>query len=159
MNSWLLDVYVLVRSQTNRLLFQNEIQSQKQLYYRYARSYGRYALSTSSKVLLRRDCALSLRRWRFALCMLCVLELLWERRRRWVRRVLEAVENCALYAEGTAGDALCAALYTGGCGRWILFAGGVGGGGGDALCASMYSGGCGGWDLFAGGVARCWMCR
>lgn len=25
-----------------------------------------------------------------------------------MRRILEAVENCALYAVGTAGDALCA---------------------------------------------------
>ena len=56
--------YVFVRSQViNRLLFENEIQSHKQLHYRcakYARGYGGYALSTCTKLLLlRRDCTLS----------------------------------------------------------------------------------------------------
>ena len=85
-----------VRSHINKLLFKNEIESHNQLYYgyaKYARSYGGYALSTSTKVLLRRDCALSTKGPE-------VLE--------GVRRMLEAVENCALYAVGTAGDALCA---------------------------------------------------
>ncbi len=33
-----------------------------------------------------------------------------------VRRILEAVENCALHAVGTAGDALCATLHAEGAG-------------------------------------------
>ncbi len=35
--------------------------------------------------------------------VLCVLELLES-----VRRILEALQNCALHATGAAGDALCA---------------------------------------------------
>jgi len=38
---------------------------------------GTYALSTSTKVLLRRDCALSAKVLEVVLYMLCVLELLW----------------------------------------------------------------------------------
>ena len=98
----------------------------KKLYFgcaKYARGYGGYVLSTSSKVLFRRDCALSAKALEVVLYMLevlegvfCVLELLWGG----LRRVLEAVENCALYAVSTAGDALCAALYAGGYGGWAL---------------------------------------
>jgi len=61
--------------------------------------------------------------------------------------VLEAVEGrlCLLEvvggAGGTAGDALCATLYTRGCGGWTLFTGGAGG---DAPCAALYARGRGG---------------
>ena len=54
----------------------------------------------STKVLLCRDCALSTKVLEVVFCMLEVLE--------GVRRILEAVENCVVYAVGTAGDALCA---------------------------------------------------
>ncbi len=40
-----------------------------------------------------------------------------------------------------------------------LFAGGVGCAGGDALCAAMHTGGCRGWALFAGDIWRCRRCR
>src|SRR6266480_2387227 len=52
------------------------------------------------------------------------------------------------------GDMMCAALYTGGCGAWALFAGGIGGvgdAGGDALYATLYAGGAGVDALDAGG--------
>ena len=49
-------------------------------------------------MLLRRDCAVSVLEG-----VLCVLELLES-----MGRILEALENCALHAIGTAGDALCA---------------------------------------------------
>ena len=66
-------------------------------------------------------------------------------------KVLEVVLK-AMCATGVGGHALhavlCAALYTGGCGRLALFAGGVGGGGGDAPFVTMYVGGCGGCALF-----------
>ena len=63
-------------------------------------------------MLFRSDCApLSSKVLEVVLYMLCVLELV-----EGVRRILEAVENCALYAVGTAGDALCATLYAGGYG-------------------------------------------
>ena len=71
----------------------------KQLYYdcaKYAGGVGGYALSTSTKPVLRRDCALSRKVLEGVIRML-----------EGVRRVLEGVENCAVYAVNTAGDALC----------------------------------------------------
>ena len=54
-------------------------------------------------------------------------------------------ESCAMCAMGAGSHAplavLCAALYTGGCRRLALSAGGVRGAGGDALCASLCAGG------------------
>jgi len=91
--------YVLIRSQINRFFFSNN-------YNCYAGGYGECALSTSNKVLLRRDRAL-LEIVLYMLEMLegvfCVLESLES-----VRHTLDAVENCTLYAIGTVGDALCA---------------------------------------------------
>jgi len=77
---------------------------------KYAGDYGEYALSTIPKVLLRRDCALSTKVLEGVLCVLELLEA--------VRRVLEAVQNCALCAVGMADDAAV-----------------CGGGGGCAECA------------------------
>ena len=75
---------------------------------------------------------------------------------RVMRRVLlcmmEAAEGelCVLEVPEVPDVVRCATLSTGGCGRWDLFVGGVGGAGDDALCTALYAGGSGGRGLFAG---------
>ena len=59
----------------------------------YAGDYGEYAHSSSTKMLLCRYCSPPSTK---------VLELL-----EGMRRILEAVANCALYAVSTADDARC----------------------------------------------------
>ena len=81
--------------------------------------------------------------------MCCVLLYLLE-----VPEVMRSVLLCML--EDVGGDALCAALYTGGCRGWLrLLAGGVGGAGGDALCATLCAGGL---RRVSSVCRRCWKC-
>jgi len=88
------------------------------------------------------------------LCLLGALEVVEVPKvmRGVLRWMLEAVEGRALFA-GDAGDMPCATLYAGGCGLWVLFAGGVGGDGGDAPCAALVC-----WRLWTVGSVR-WKCR
>jgi len=78
--------------------------------------------------------------------LLCIREVLG-RMRSVLLCILEVVEGelCLLEVldvleamKVLGGNALCAVLYTGGCGGCVLFAGGVGG---NAQCATLYAGG------------------
>ena len=93
-----------------------------------------------------------------SLCLLEVVDVA-----EMMRCVLLCILDAALFAgvvggdgrggrAGRAGrDTVCATVYAGGCGRWVLFARGVEGARGDAVCATLYARGCEGWALFAGG--------
>jgi len=69
--------------------------------------------------------------------------------------MLEAMEGGALFAGSAGDDTLCATLYARGRGRWVLFAGSVGGvrgAGDDVPCAAPYVGGRRRSALFVGGA-------